>query len=68
MEDNVNFDNEVLAYLSVRKVPLAILILHLGSTDWEPQDVHSESSWDKGGVERLSVISASSQASKQIQM
>lgn len=31
MEENVNFDNEVLAYLTVRKVLIPIL-MYIGST------------------------------------
>ncbi len=43
MEENVNFDNEVLAFLTIRKVnTLSIVInLSIGSTDREPQAVYS---------------------------
>ena len=43
MEENVNFDNEVLAYLTIRKVwklLRMVLTLMIGLTDWKPQTVH----------------------------
>ncbi len=42
MEENVNFDNEVLAFLTIRKVnTLSIVInLSIGSTDRESQAVY----------------------------
>jgi len=33
MEENVNFDNEVLAYLTIRKVPSIAYNSMIGSTD-----------------------------------
>jgi len=44
MEENVNFDNEVLAYLTIRKVSDRILSLscglNIGSTDRKPQVIY----------------------------
>ena len=42
MEENVNFDNEVLAYLTIRKVikTIKVDLCFLGSTYWEPQAVY----------------------------
>ncbi len=37
MEENVNFDNEVLAYLTIRKViRIKSIMMNIGSTDREP--------------------------------
>lgn len=46
MEENVNFDNEVLAYLSVRKVPIPVFLgssqtlFILGPTNRKSQKLH----------------------------
>ena len=42
MEENVNFDNEVLAYLTIRKVNQTKMIdkCNIGSTYREPQAVY----------------------------
>ena len=66
MEENVNFDNEVLAYLTIRKV-IEIVILNLncvGPTDWEPQAVHSGAPRDQRGPQWLYVGSSLAQTSK----
>lgn len=48
MEDNVNFDNEILAYLTIRKVIASLYIrlksydvlFSIGSINREPQTLH----------------------------
>jgi hypothetical protein len=48
MEENVNFDNEVLAYLTIRKVikTIKVDLCFLGSTYWEPQAVYPGAPWN----------------------
>ena len=51
MEENVNFDNEVLAYLTIRKVfkTINIDMSFVGSTNWEPQAVYPGASGNQRG-------------------
>lgn len=66
MEENVNFDNEVLAYLTIRKVTTVGMALSrpIGSIDWESQDLHSGTPRDQRGPQRLPLKRAPSQTSK----
>jgi len=66
MEENVNFDNEVLAYLTIRKVTTVGMALSrpIGSIDWESQDLHSGTPRDQRGPQRLPLKRATSQTSK----
>ena len=51
MEENVNFDNEVLAYLTIRKVIKikSMIIMNIGSTDRESQVVYTGAPRDQRG-------------------
>ena len=56
MEENVNFDNEVLAYLTIRKVLHTITDANnscIGSINWESQDLYTGTPWDQRGPQRL---------------
>ena len=67
MEENVNFDNEVLAYLTIRKVwklLRMVLTLMIGLTDWKPQAVHPGAPRDQRSPQRLLVSRPPPQASK----
>jgi hypothetical protein len=64
MEDNVNFDNEVLAYLTIRKVlDIRTYNYNLGPTDREPQAIYLGPSRDQRGPQWLHVCRAPSQTS-----
>lgn len=66
MEENVNFDNEVLAYLTIRKVfkTINIDVCFVGSTNWEPQAVYPGPSGNQRGSQRFLVSRSASQTCK----